>query len=99
MNNILRHVMENRKPKKPIHHSEKLTLVHMWVRGMTCNAIAKDTGRSPATVCRWINRWKEEGHVNARPRSGRPRQAVNRKDITKYSVSSLYEEVLKKTEN
>lgn len=52
----------------PILFGTRTKLVAMWLRGMSCSAIARDTGISTTTVCRWINRWRLEGHVNARHR-------------------------------
>lgn len=73
--------MEQRMLKKPLPLSEKVRLITMWMAGMTCNAIAVETGRSSRTVCRWINRWRQEGHVNTRPRRGRPRTCSFRRII------------------
>lgn len=73
--------MEKRRTKQPLHLSEKMKLLSLWKKGLVCSDIAAKTGRSSTTVCRWINRWLQEGHVNTRPRSGRPR--------TRTGVSSL----------
>lgn len=47
----------------------------MWVCGIPVRTIARDTHISVTTVYRWIRRWRKEGHVNTKPRSGRPRLA------------------------
>lgn len=72
----LQNVMEEQTVKKPMHLTERKRIISMWLNGMSGSAIAKATGRSATTVCRWINRWRREGHVNTRPRSGRPYSTV-----------------------
>lgn len=57
---------------RPTSLTERSNYVRLWVRGMSSRAIALETGTSVTTVCRWIKRWREEGHVNTRPRCGRP---------------------------
>lgn len=54
---------------------EKVEMLRLWMRGLTRSAIARETGRSVTAVCRWVNRWRREGHVNSRPRTGRPGSA------------------------
>lgn len=64
-------VMKRSPLKKRIHHLERLQILYMWLAGMRCNAISLTTGRSRSSVCRWVNRWKNEGHINSRPRNRR----------------------------
>lgn len=64
--------MERRRRRnRQIILSERRLLVEMWLRGLSCNAIARQTRISAPTVCRWINRWKQEGNINRRPRCGK----------------------------
>ncbi|KAG7162315.1 putative Glutamate receptor-like 75, partial [Homarus americanus] len=63
--------MQYRRPNKPTDLSERAKLVCMWVDGMSCRNIAKETGKSVSTVCRWIRHWKLEGNINSKPRIGR----------------------------
>ena len=58
---------------RPTGLEERAHLVWLWVAGRSVHTIALLTGTSVTTVYRWIRRWQREGHVNSRPRSGRPR--------------------------
>lgn len=49
------------------------SLVALWETGMTARGIAQETRVSVTTVYRWIRRWHMEGHLDNRPRKGRPR--------------------------
>lgn len=60
-----------RYPFQPTSLAARCKFVSMWVKGKTCKTIAKETGVSPSTVCRWINRWKEEGNVFNRSNNAR----------------------------
>lgn len=71
-NNLIVLKMDLPRARKHISYFEKLIIVNMWLSGRSCNAISKSTGRSSTAVCRWINRWKLEGHINRRSCSGRP---------------------------
>ena len=48
-------------------------IIGLWESGMPTRDIAFTTGVSQRTVQRWINRFQEEGSLQTRPRSGRPR--------------------------
>lgn len=74
-----RAILENRRsstgtmtryPFQPTSLAARSQFVSMWVRGKTCKEIARETGVSSSTVCRWINRWKEEGNVFNRTKNG-----------------------------
>lgn len=52
-----------RYPSQPTSLIERSMFVSMWVGGKSAREIARETGVSPSTVCRWINRWKQEGNV------------------------------------
>lgn len=52
-----------RYPSQPTSLLERSMFVSMWISGKSARTIARETGVSPATVCRWINRWKQEGNV------------------------------------
>lgn len=54
--------------------ADRSRFVWMWSTGMSARAIAQETGASVTTICRWIRRWRREGHINTRPRRGRPRK-------------------------
>lgn len=66
MDPFLANNVEQRPLKKHICYLEKLKILNMWLGGKSCKAISRETGRSATTVCRWINRWKLEGHINRR---------------------------------
>ncbi|MPC29056.1 hypothetical protein E2C01_022273 [Portunus trituberculatus] len=53
-----------RYPSQPTTLSERSMFVSMWIGGKSARTIARETGVSPSTVCRWINRWKQEGNVD-----------------------------------
>ncbi|MPC45362.1 hypothetical protein E2C01_039060 [Portunus trituberculatus] len=53
---------------KPTSLSERSVFVLLWVGGRSIRSIARDTGVSSSTVCRWIHRWREEGNVFDRKR-------------------------------
>lgn len=55
--------------------ADRSRFVWMWRSGMSARAIAQKTGASVTTICRWIRRWRREGHINTRPRRGRPRKS------------------------
>lgn len=63
------------RPFGPTDLQERARIVWMWVCGIPVRTIARDTRISVTTVYRWIRRWRKEGHVNTKPRSGRPRLA------------------------
>lgn len=71
--------MESRRLNQPTDFAERTHLVLMWLTGMSSRAIARETGKSVTTVCRWIRRWRQDGNVNTRPRCGRPRTSDKRK--------------------
>lgn len=52
-----------RYPSQPTSLIERSMFVSMWVSGKSAREIARETGVSPSTVCRWINRWKQEGNI------------------------------------
>lgn len=53
-----------RYPSQATSLGERSKFVSLWIGGKSARSIARDTGVSPSTVCRWINRWKQEGNVN-----------------------------------
>ncbi|KAK8384916.1 hypothetical protein O3P69_014465 [Scylla paramamosain] len=68
---------------QPTTYRQRATFVSMWISGMSTRAIAKETCVSPSTVCRWINRWQQEGNVE------------NHKPISKAHHYRLKKSVLK----
>lgn len=50
--------------------------------GKSIREISRLMGITKATVRLWIRRYKEEGHVTTRPRSGRPRITSSLQDQT-----------------
>nr|XP_053641796.1 uncharacterized protein LOC128695320 [Cherax quadricarinatus] len=82
-------IMERQRLIRSTDLMDRARFVRMWVSGKTTRAIARETGSSITTVSRWIRRWKSEGNVNARPRSGRPRNSKLRKikDLNKLITS------------
>ncbi|KAK8384939.1 hypothetical protein O3P69_014479 [Scylla paramamosain] len=61
-----------RYPFQPTNLSERMTFVSLWVKGRSTRSIARETGVSPSTVYRWINRWKQNGNVYNQASSSRP---------------------------
>lgn len=57
---------------KPTEGLERASFVWQWASGVPVRDIAVRSRTSVTTVYRWIRRWQREGHVNTRPRSGRP---------------------------
>ena len=58
-----------RYPFQPTCLAQRRKFVFMWLGGKSIRTVARETGVSPSTVCRWINRWKQEGNVYNKPRS------------------------------
>lgn len=56
--------MQREYRSKPTSQSQRSQFISMWLHGKSARTIARDTGVSPATVCRWINRWRQEGNVD-----------------------------------
>lgn len=57
---------------KPTTPAERMRFVWMWRAGFSARAISLKCGTTITTVCRWIRRWINEGHVNSRFREGKP---------------------------
>lgn len=79
--------MELRRLNQPTDFAERTHFVLMWMAGMSSRAIARETGKSVTTVCRWIRRWRQNGNVNTRPRCGRPRTSERRKAVQSVQTS------------
>lgn len=58
----------------------RASLVALWEMGMTARGIAQETRVSVTTVYRWIRRWHMEGHLDNKPRAGRPRITSQEED-------------------
>lgn len=71
--------MESPRLSRPTNLTDRVRFVWMWISGMSARAIAQETGTSVTTVCRWIQRWRQEGNVNTKTRSGRPCKKMIRK--------------------
>lgn len=63
--------MDKRRQSQQTDLSERQRLVRLWMRGMSCRAIARESGKSTTTVCRWIRRWHKEGNLETRPQTSR----------------------------
>lgn len=81
MDTVLPRIMRQWKAQKKTLVSEKLRMVSMWLEGKSLRNIARHTGRSSATVYRWISRWRAEGHVNSRRRRGRPPKTTQEENL------------------
>lgn len=46
--------------------ADRIKIIWLWLIGLPARIISLYTGTSIRTVSRWIRRWKEEGHVEAR---------------------------------
>lgn len=66
--------MERLQKFKPTTLADRTRFVWLWRSGLSARNIAQESGTSVTTVCRWIRRWRREGNVATRPRSGRPRK-------------------------
>lgn len=53
--------------------SERALMVWQWERGWSPRVIAQQANTSLTTVYKWIRRWRQDGSVKNRPRTGRPR--------------------------
>lgn len=69
--------------------SERARFVWLWMEGKPIKDIAKDAGTSTTTVYRWIRRWKCEGVVESKPRSGRPRVTSPEEDAAILGVAAM----------
>lgn len=58
--------------------AERMRFVLRWQNGQSARVIAEESGTSVATVCRWLRRWKNEGNINTKNKSGRPRQRMKK---------------------
>lgn len=67
--------------------ADRSRFVWMWSIGMSARSIAQETGASVTTICRWIRRWRKEGHINTRPRRGRPRKNTTSSSLRRYRNS------------
>lgn len=68
--------MELKRSYRTTDLAQRHRFVRLWLCGNSARSIAQQTGASATTVCRWIRRWKNEGHVNLRHHIGRPRKNV-----------------------
>lgn len=74
--------MHRAYPSKPTSLTQRGLFLSMWVEGKSARTIARETGVSPATVCRWINRWRQEGNVdNHKPPKGIYRLLAKKKRL------------------
>lgn len=84
-NNFLQNFYMDNHHKGQTTLTERVMLVHLWLSGLSYNAIAHQTGICLTTVSRWVTRWRQEGHVNQR-RCGR------RHDSTKKQTNILLQD-------
>ncbi|KAK7067544.1 hypothetical protein SK128_021679, partial [Halocaridina rubra] len=63
--------------ERPDIMQTRAQIIWMWFFGESVRRISWATGVSQTTVYRWIRRWQREGHVNTRPRTGRPHKTHN----------------------
>lgn len=68
--------MELKRSHRTTELSQRRKFIQLWLAGSSARGIAQQTGASATTVCRWIRRWKSEGHINLRHRKGRPTRNV-----------------------
>ena len=66
-------IMELKRSHRTTDLAQRHRFVKMWLGGNSARTIAQYTGASATTVCRWIRRWKIEGHLNLRHRRGKPK--------------------------
>lgn len=74
---------------RPTEFSERAKFIYLWMEGKPVKEIAKDAGTSTTTVYRWIRRWRNEGAIESRPRSGRPRVTSREEDFAITSIASM----------
>lgn len=77
---------------QPTSFRERCQFVSMWVKGKSCQTIAREKGVSSSTVCRWINRWTQEGNVYNRSRNFLSRKAAQIQVVD--SFTKYYSELL-----
>lgn len=76
---------------RPTDLLDRAKFICLWMEGKPVKDIAKDLGTSTTTVYRWIRRWKSEGVVDSRPRSGRPRVTSREEDFAIINIArTLY---------
>lgn len=54
--------------------TEKIKMIELNAFGDSVDEIGDAAGRDQRTVRRWLQRWRSEGTIDVRPRSGRPLQ-------------------------
>lgn len=65
------------KPEVILHRG---MIIGRYLSNISVNKISREMGISRNSVKRWIQRYEAEGHVNTRPRSGRPRITTQQQD-------------------
>ena len=79
--------------------TDRARIIALWECNLPVNVIAHRTGLHRSTVHKWIKRWQEEGSVQTRPRSGRPKVTTPQQDqaIVEASQRSPFISALKIT--
>lgn len=65
--------MATSRANSPSVISHRATIIGMRKTGLGVMEIAREMGIDRHSVSRWVKRWEEEGNVETRPRSGRPK--------------------------
>lgn len=92
VSHLYREARMNRQYRfRPTSLAERARFVWLWQSGLSARAIAQENRTSVTTVFRWIRRWKREGNVYTKPRSGRPRSTIdtNPNHLRKFCVNEL----------
>ncbi|KAK8384833.1 hypothetical protein O3P69_014414 [Scylla paramamosain] len=76
-----------RHQSRPTSLFERSNFVSMWINGKSARTIARESGVSASTVCRWINRWRQEGNVyNHKPLKSYPYNTFMQADPMNYNT-------------
>lgn len=67
-------IMELKSAHPTTDMAQRRRIVKLWIKGNSARAIAQQTGFSATTVCRWIKRWKNEGHATFTNSKQKPRK-------------------------
>lgn len=69
----------------------KWQIIELWEAGVKNKSeIARRLHLSWTAVNLWVQRWESEGHLNVRPRSGRPRTTSGDDDTTVNTYTAFY---------
>lgn len=77
---------DGRRPEQRAYNPsvivERGVIIGRYIAGQSLSEISRDMGITRKTVKVGVRRYEEEGNVNTKPRSGRPRVMTPQQDAT-----------------